>query len=248
MKTNGLASAEAAARAVAAKAAASRLEPHSRRLEELERRIETMERSVLASQRRVLESQEHLLRRVNELGATLAALHRETSALSARVAVLSRASSSGNGPVPGDARALSADGSRNPGVVGPVDYDALVQRVRSLIESTVPPGEQVSVVTRGDAMLLELDRRTGRHFPADAEGSWAGFHPKDSEAAIEHLERLRTLGVAYFVLPHSSYWWLEYYDAFARYLEGRYQLAAHREDTARIYALSEAGAGTRGLA
>jgi hypothetical protein len=247
MKTNGLASAEAAAQAVAALAVARR-EPDSDRYEELERRIEGMEAALLASQRRLLESQEHLARRINELGAILAALHRETAALGTRG---SRSGAAAGGPEPrvrGDTSGLGTGTPWADRANGPVDYDALVQRVRSLIEATIPPGSQVSVVSRGDSMLLKLDGRIGRHFPADDDGTWAGYHPKDSEAAIEHLERLKALGVGYFVLPHASYWWLEHYEAFGRYLEARYRLVAHREDTARVYALDEAGTGTRGLA
>lgn len=266
MNTNGLASLEAAARALAAGAAA-RSEHDSQRLDTLERRLEAMEEAVLASQRRVLDSQEHLIRRVNELGATLAALYRETRTIAARRdtrpgAARNLAGDAGPRTGPGagleaapargvdtriDDGALAPTASWRSGPPAPVDYDALVHRVRSLIEATVPPGSEVSVVSRGDSMLLELDSRIGRHFPADEDGSWAGYHPRDSEAAIEHLERLRAQGVTHFVLPQASYWWLEYYDAFTRYLEGRYRLILHREDTARIYALDEAGAGARAV-
>lgn len=248
MKTNGLANAEAVAQAVAAMAAA-RLEPDSERLEKVERRIEEMETTLLASQRRLLESQEHLARRINELAAGLTALHQEIATLDARQRARPGSPSGGKGVGPGsEAPELGGGTAWTDGKIGPVDYDALVHRVRSLIEATVPVGSRVSVVSRGDSTLLALDGRTAWHFPVDEDGRWAGYHPKDSEAAIEHLERLRALGVGYFVLPHASYWWLEHYEAFGRYLEGRYRLVAHREDTARVYALDEAGAGMRGLA
>ncbi len=121
----------------------------------------------------------------------------------------------------------------------PLDYEALVQRVRTLVEASVAPGSRVSVVTRGDEDLLRLKDRTASHFPCREDGSWVGYHPEDSKAAIEHLERLRVQGVTHFVLPHSSNWWLEYYEAFARHLESRYHLVADREDTGRIYSLAE---------
>jgi hypothetical protein len=224
--------AESSAKAAAAETAA-RLGPSERRVERFERRLAEMETTLLASQGRLLESQEHLARRVNELGVALAALRRDTmvsGALGAR---------SPEAPVNGDRP--SGNGSTSS---FPLDYDALIQRVRTLIEAAVPQGARVSVVSRGDEELLRLEGRTGCHFPVREDGGWAGYHPKDSEAAIEHLERLRANGVSYFVLPNASDWWLEYYEAFARYLESRYRLVAHREDTGRVYSLSEGRPGT----
>jgi hypothetical protein len=219
--------AESSAKA-AAEETAARLGPAEVRLESLERRLGEMETTLLASQRRLLESQEHLVRRINELGVALAALRRDTMVSGAPGGRSAEALVGGGDP--------TADVAPTP--FAP-DYDALVKRVRTLIEATVPRGARVSVVSRGDADLLELKDRSASHFPGREDGGWAGYHPKDSEAAIEHLERLRVQGISHFVLPHSSYWWLEYYEAFARYLESRYRLVAHREDTGRIYSLSE---------
>lgn len=230
IRTAGIAESSAKA---AAEETAARLEPAEMRLEGLDRRLADMETTLLASQRHLLEAQEHLARRINELGVALAALRRDTMVSGAvgrrsAEAPVSATLGSRNGPM--------AD---TPATPFAPDYDALVKRVRALIEATVPRGARVSVVSRGDADLLELKDRSASHFPGREDGAWAGYHPKDSEAAIEHLERLRVQGVSHFVLPHSSYWWLEYYEAFARYLESRYRLVAHREDTGRIYSLSE---------
>jgi len=223
--------AESSAKAAAAETAA-RLAPSEMRLERFERHLAEMEMTLLASQRRLLESQEHLARRVNELGVALAALRRDAMVSGAMGARSPEAPVNGDGP-----------GANGPATSFPLDYDALIQRVRTLIEATVPQSARVSVVSRGDEELLRLKGRTACHFPAREDGGWAGYHPKDSEAAIEHLERLRTGGVSYFVLPNASDWWLEYYEEFARYLENRYRLVAHREDTGRVYSLSEGQPG-----
>ena len=55
--------------------------------------------------------------------------------------------------------------------------------------ATVPAAATVLVVTRGDEDLLELGDRRGRHFPEDADGRYSGHHPKDSQEAIDRLER-----------------------------------------------------------
>jgi hypothetical protein len=46
------------------------------------------------------------------------------------------------------------------------DYRRLVRQVRRSVESVAPAGSTVLVVSRGDDDLLQLDDRTGRHFPA----------------------------------------------------------------------------------
>ena len=44
----------------------------------------------------------------------------------------------------------------------------------------------------------------GRHFPADENGAWAGFHPRDSRHAIALLESERVAGVDHFACPRPE--------------------------------------------
>jgi len=77
----------------------------------------------------------------------------------------------------------------------------------------VPQGSTVLVVSRGDDELLVLDGRRGLHFPQDEPGVFAGHYPADSDAAIAALERMRSDGCSYFVVPRPGLWWLDHYTA-----------------------------------
>jgi GT2 family glycosyltransferase len=101
-------------------------------------------------------------------------------------------------------------------------YRRLVERIRAAVSSTVPPGAAVLVVSRGDRELVDIDSRQGLHFPQDETGRYLGHHPRDSEDAVEQLERLRAAGAEYLVLPSTASWWLEHYFDFGEHLRTRY--------------------------
>jgi GT2 family glycosyltransferase len=118
-------------------------------------------------------------------------------------------------------------------------YRRLVERIRAEVSRTVPRGETVLVVSRGDRDLLRLDQRIGRHFPEGPDGGYLGYHPSDSDDAIGRLEALREDGAQYLVLPISAYWWLEHYGHFADHLRDRY--AKTETDCCAIYRLAASG-------
>jgi hypothetical protein len=95
----------------------------------------------------------------------------------------------------------------------------------------------VLVVSKGDDRLLELDCREAWHFPSSRDGTYIGYHPPDSEWAIEQLELARSRGAEYLLVPAASFWWLEHYRGFARYVEDRYPLVARDEESCAIFAL-----------
>jgi hypothetical protein len=101
----------------------------------------------------------------------------------------------------------------------PVRYEQLVQRIRAIVMEAVRPGARLLVVTRGDDELLRFDNRVAWHFPRLDNGSYAGYHPVSSEAAIEHLEALRERGAQHLLLPAPSFWWRDYYSALFEHLE-----------------------------
>lgn len=108
-------------------------------------------------------------------------------------------------------------------------YVALVGRIRERVGTVVPPGSRVAVITRGDAMLLELPEVAAEHLPRDETGTWAGFHPRDGADAAAHLEAARRRGVTHLVVPEPSAWWLEYYG----------DLRAALDTTARVLVADE---------
>jgi hypothetical protein len=93
--------------------------------------------------------------------------------------------------------------------------------VRAAIHRVVPAESIVLVASRGDRDLVRLDGRTGWHFPRAADGRYAGHHPADSEAAIEHLEELRQAGASFLVFPPDSLWWLSHYGGLKEHLDQR---------------------------
>ncbi len=117
------------------------------------------------------------------------------------------------------------------------EYQALVGRLRDLVHQTVPPGATVVVVSKGDSDLVSLVGRRGWHFPQDANGGYAGYHPRDSASAIEELEALRSRGADFLVLPATSNWWLEHYADFGNHLRLNYDTLVEEPDTGIIYTL-----------
>jgi len=86
------------------------------------------------------------------------------------------------------------------------------------VSDVVPTGAVVMVVSKGDADLVDLPGRVGWHFPQDANGTYAGHHPADSDACIQALEALRARGGTHLVVPATMRWWLDHYKAFHRHL------------------------------
>jgi len=119
------------------------------------------------------------------------------------------------------------------------DYRRLVRQVRRSVESVAPAGSTVLVVSRGDEELLRLDDRTGRHFPCDPAGRYAGFHPADSAAAVRHLEEQQRSGATHLVLPSTALWWLDHYAGFAQHLRDRGDLLLDDTRHCRVYRLRE---------
>jgi len=118
-------------------------------------------------------------------------------------------------------------------------YERESQHLREAVVASVPEGADVLVVSRGDDALLDLDGRRARHFPQSADGGWAGHHPADSEEAIGHLERLRSAGAQYLVVPPTYRWWLRHYEQFHAHLDDHYQVVHSDERGGDIYRLVE---------
>jgi hypothetical protein len=106
------------------------------------------------------------------------------------------------------------------------DYGELVARIHAVAQAMLPAGARVLVVSRGDDALLAPDLDAS-HFPQAPDGRYAGYHPADSEAAIAHLEQLRTAGAEFLLLPATAFWWLDHYGGLLQHLMGRGRVLHH---------------------
>jgi hypothetical protein len=97
------------------------------------------------------------------------------------------------------------------------DWLQRLDRAAGELKTVIPP-ESLSILvdenhwgkTRNElerAMLPFLERN----------GQYWGL-PKNDEAAIGELERMRGAGAQYLIFPWHSFWWLEYYTGFRQRL------------------------------
>lgn len=121
--------------------------------------------------------------------------------------------------------------------IGPEEYEELCRAVGTAVAAATPPQSVVAVISKGDPKLVELEGRTGLHFPSDAEGRYAGFHPRTSEEAITLLDTARAAGAEYLCIPASAFWWLEHYQGFANWLGAHCRSVGGAPDTCVVYEL-----------
>jgi GT2 family glycosyltransferase len=119
-------------------------------------------------------------------------------------------------------------------------YRQMVQRLREMIWTHLPPDATVLVISKGDDDLVRLFGRRGWHFPQDERGVYAGYYPANGQAAVAHLEVLRARGAEYLVIPSPAAWWLDSYPEFRAHLEARYPVVRQDGDGA-VYTLSGGG-------
>lgn len=105
------------------------------------------------------------------------------------------------------------------------------------MEDATPAEAVVAVVSKGDPRLVEFSGRSGRHFPADSEGRYAGYYPRTSEEAIALVEAVRTAGTEFLCLPQTAFWWLDHYAALATWLRVHCRVVAEQRDTCIVYDL-----------
>jgi hypothetical protein len=116
-------------------------------------------------------------------------------------------------------------------------YAEIRDRVPEIVSRVIPRDSTVMVVSKGDDKLVKFNGRDGWHFLRHDSGKYAGYHPADSEAAIEQLEDLRQRGAEYFVVPATAYWWFDYYGEFADHLTDRYQEIKSDDTICRLFYL-----------
>jgi len=124
-------------------------------------------------------------------------------------------------------------------------YRRVMRRTRAIVTELTPTGSSVLVINKGDPAFLTLPGRQAGPFPQATDGSYGGYNPKSSTAAIVQLEALRARGAQYLVLPVFAFWWLDYYQEFRAHLESRYRLLCRYERTCAVFALSDASGARR---
>jgi hypothetical protein len=173
--------------------------------------------------------------------AARALADRQRTADSALCDLRARVEAEQTSTAPATATAADDDGPRS--ATSP--YEELKRSVREIAAGVTPPGATVLVVSRGDPELVQIEDRTGWHFPRNEEGTYAGYHPADSTEAIAHLETLRAQGAGYLVFPGTAFWWLDHYGDLAEHLQ-QHARRAWRDDRCAIYDLSYSGSDDAG--
>jgi len=113
----------------------------------------------------------------------------------------------------------------------------VIQRIREVVDTSLPSNAKVIVVSTGDSDLLNLGGRQAWHFPQTEDGVYAGYYPAERTEAIAHLEALRTKRRYLLFLPSTALWWLEHYAEFKQHLESHHRLLVRQEDRCLIFAL-----------
>jgi hypothetical protein len=127
------------------------------------------------------------------------------------------------------------------------EYALLTSRLRDTVQRLLPSDASVLVVSKGDDELLKLGDYRASHFPRADDGTYDGYHPKDSKAAIAALERLRHRGAEFLLFPKTAFWWIAHYVEFGEHLERQYQLIFREDDIGIIYALTKPFAQTEAM-
>jgi SAM-dependent methyltransferase len=113
----------------------------------------------------------------------------------------------------------------------------LVEQIREIVRFVLPPVARIAVVTDGKNGLLHLQGRPTWPLPKDRDGVYCGPHPANDGEAIAQVERVRSEGAQFLLIPKSAFWWLDYYDGLRRHLAGLYRVAFRDEETCMIIAL-----------
>ena len=122
------------------------------------------------------------------------------------------------------------------------------EALRQFVRLSIPASSRVLVVSKGDDRLVQLDGRTGVHFPQSGSGGYAGFHPPDGQWAVAHLQKLRAAGAGYLLVPASAFWWLEHYAEFREHLAASCAVVAFQKELGLLVALKAPETGRPDLA
>lgn len=111
---------------------------------------------------------------------------------------------------------------QDPEVLQSIPWFYDIQLAIEQIRRVIPQG--ASFILVDDMQWGEGHLLAGRHaIPfLDQGGHYWGL-PPDSATAIQELERLRQTGATFIVFAWPSFWWLNHYSDFSRYLRSEYK-------------------------
>jgi predicted O-methyltransferase YrrM len=116
-------------------------------------------------------------------------------------------------------------------VAEPISMDEVpLYRIRQTIQELqgfVDPGTTPIVIDDGTWPPEAFDELSAKHF-LERNGTYWG-RPGSDEQAIEELERLHGSGARYLTFIADSFWWLQYYAGFQRYVESRFKCVLRNE-------------------
>jgi hypothetical protein len=156
-----------------------------------------------------------------------------------REGFLDWATNQGPGEVGYDPRLVVVEESPAGAADSEVEYSEQVEHVRDAARRLLPVDAVVSVISKGDPQLLDLDGREARHFPELENGVYSGHYPRDGAEALDWLHAQIGKGVGYLLVPSPYLWWLTTYTELGEYLDQNARQLTGEEDTCRIYALGE---------
>lgn len=130
---------------------------------------------------------------------------------------------------------LPDDGSAAPGAdaSSPTDAERL-RRLTAAIAGLIPAGAAFLLVDNEKLGALPVGGRIRLPF-LEREGTYWG-PPGDDAEAIRELERMRGAGAAFVVISWPSFWWLDYYAEFNRYLRDGFSCLLD-DDIAKLFDL-----------
>ena len=135
-----------------------------------------------------------------------------------------------------DRRSPSLTRRRREAATVPAAFTAL-DRVRRLVREKIARDRSIAVIGKAEPEWLRLEGRQTVQFPQLADGSYPGYPPGDSAAAIAHLEAIRANGADVLMVPAHSEWWLSHYGSFAQHLQRRYDLIASEAGVCLLFGL-----------
>jgi hypothetical protein len=116
----------------------------------------------------------------------------------------------------------------------------LVEDARRELLDTIPARQTLILVDQEQSGLAAVLGDRHRLPFLERDGVYWGLPPDDATAVAE-LERLRSVGAAFFVVAWPAFWWFEYYGGLREHLRDRYPCVLATERI-MVFALGGAAA------
>ena len=113
--------------------------------------------------------------------------------------------------------------------------------VRHILRQSMPRDAIVVVATGGDVSLLELEGRTGLHFPQDSSGAHVQTETLSDSQLVQSVEDLRGKGAEFLVIPGGQGNLLNTRTGFVEYLRQSFRQIAAEKGVVDVWSLAAAG-------